>query len=216
MTPRGRGQTARGTRSRQEGMQPPPWIAALRSMMQRPLGQLSLHVARYVRTLQSGALTQRLPPALAAHLPERTAERLTVVLVTLWLLEAFVAVNILLAFVAWLAAPPSVFGGAQGPGTLSLFVATVVLPGLILLTRRQRQRALELDMEQEELRQMPELERACRLLYIQPYAPLHIAQAAYAAAMKKHHPDVAGGDDARARELNWAIETFREHSRPEP
>jgi hypothetical protein len=186
-------------------------------MMQRPFGELSLRVTRYVRTLQNGALTQRRPPALAARLSHRSAQRLTAVLVTLLLLEAFVCVSIVLGFIAWLAAPPSLLGAPQGPGTLSLFTAIVVVPGLILLTRRQRQRALELELEleNEELQQLPELEHACRLLYVRPDAPLHIAQAAYAAAMKKHHPDVTGGNDVQARELNWAIETFRKHGRSE-
>jgi hypothetical protein len=185
-------------------------------MMQRPFGELSLRVTHYVRTLQNGALTRRLPPALTARLPHRAAQRLTVVLVTLLLLEAFACVSIVLGFIAWLAAPPSLLGAPQGPGTLSLFAAIVVVPGLILLTRRQRQRALELELENEELQQLPDLERACRLLYVRPDAPLHIAQAAYAAAMKKHHPDVTGGNDVQARELNWAIETFRKYGRSEP
>jgi hypothetical protein len=195
------------TRSQQERLNVAMLLVALRTVVRQPVGQLSVQLAHYLRTLQDRALVRR----LAAHLPQRAAQRLGAALAALWLLEAFLVCNIFLAFIAWLSSPPSVFGAPQGPSTASLFVAIVVVPGFILAARWKRGQAMETEVEQESVRQTPDLERACRLLYVHPDAPLYIAQAAYAAAMKKHHPDVAGGDNTQARELNWAIETFREH-----
>src|SRR6185312_12173181 len=52
------------------------------------------------------------------------------------------------------------------------------------------------------------IEQACRILNIQVGAPLHIAEAAYRAAMKRNHPN-AGGTVEQARNLTWAIEQLR-------
>jgi hypothetical protein len=134
-------------------------------------------------------------------------------LAALLLLEAILVGDVLGVFIAAPPAPPFDVGPAPGPSTASLFMVTTVVPGLILAVLWRWQRARRVEARQAASQQMADLERASRLLYVQPDAPLHIARAAYAAAMKRHHPDLSGGDDRRARELNWAMQTFRAQHR---
>jgi hypothetical protein len=54
----------------------------------------------------------------------------------------------------------------------------------------------------------PALRAACALLCITPGAPLQVAEAAYKALAKRHHPDV-GGDTATMQALNDALATFK-------
>lgn len=134
------------------------------------------------------------------------------------LLEAFCAYILLIHLFADLTASP--FGDPQPPNDTGLaFVAIVVLPALLLAVRSQytTTRAREVEREREALHRLrqagTDLARAYTILYLQPGAPLEIAQAAYTAAMKRAHPDLAGGDTAAAAELNWAIATIRDHGR---
>jgi len=52
------------------------------------------------------------------------------------------------------------------------------------------------------------LQNACRRLCILPEAPIEVAEAAYKALARLHHPDV-GGSTAVMQELNEAIRTFK-------
>jgi hypothetical protein len=54
----------------------------------------------------------------------------------------------------------------------------------------------------------PLLQGACQALYITPDAPVQVAEAAYKALARLHHPDV-GGDVETMQALNDAIETFK-------
>lgn len=54
----------------------------------------------------------------------------------------------------------------------------------------------------------PVLQAACTYLFIVPEAPVEVAEAAFKALAKKHHPDV-GGDTAMMQALNDAIATFK-------
>lgn len=49
-------------------------------------------------------------------------------------------------------------------------------------------------------------------LHLQPDAPLEVAEAAYRALARRHHPD-AGGDTVTMQRLNAAIELIREEKR---
>lgn len=193
--------------------------ATLSHQLERLAARVTHQVARAVAAMQAHPLLRRVAPSLMAQLPQRLPDRLKALLVALWLLEAFLVCDVVIAFISWLDTPQSVFGATQGPSTISIFAAIVVFPSLILATRGKYRQALESDaqraatLERAAGYQLTDLERACRILYVQPDVPLHIAQAAYAAAMKRHHPDVAAGDDSTAKELNWAIETIREHAR---
>lgn len=175
--------------------------------------QLLARAAGHTRALWQTPRVQRAQRSLVAHLPRRASERLTVLLIALWLLEAFLASEIIIAFIAWLQAPQYLFGATPGPGAAQLFMAIVVLPGCILATRWKQRQARDDEAQRVAPLLATDLERACWLLYVQPDAPLHIVQAAYVAAMKKEHPDVAGGDDSKARELNWAMETIRQQAK---
>jgi hypothetical protein len=52
------------------------------------------------------------------------------------------------------------------------------------------------------------LQEACQRLYILPEAPVEVAEAAYKALARLHHPDV-GGDTETMQALNEAIATFK-------
>ena len=52
------------------------------------------------------------------------------------------------------------------------------------------------------------LGEACALLHVAPDAPLEVAQAAYKAMARKHHPDI-GGDTTTMQALNEAIAIFK-------
>jgi hypothetical protein len=52
------------------------------------------------------------------------------------------------------------------------------------------------------------LQEACQRLYILPEAPVEVAEAAYKALARLHHPDV-GGDTETMQALNDAIATFK-------
>jgi hypothetical protein len=54
----------------------------------------------------------------------------------------------------------------------------------------------------------PALREACARLCITPDAPLAVAEAAYKALAKLHHPDV-GGDTATMQAINDALTTFK-------
>ena len=54
----------------------------------------------------------------------------------------------------------------------------------------------------------PELQKACLQLFVLPEAPLAVAEAAYKALARLHHPDV-GGDTETMQALNEAIATFK-------
>jgi hypothetical protein len=54
----------------------------------------------------------------------------------------------------------------------------------------------------------PDLQEACTRLCITPEAPLVVAEAAYKALARLHHPDV-GGEVATMQALNEAIATFK-------
>jgi hypothetical protein len=54
----------------------------------------------------------------------------------------------------------------------------------------------------------PKLQEACIELCIRPEAPVEVAEAAYKALARLHHPDV-GGDTAKMQALNNAIQTFK-------
>jgi hypothetical protein len=54
----------------------------------------------------------------------------------------------------------------------------------------------------------PALREACAILHITPGAPLAVAEAAYKALARLHHPDV-GGDTATMQALNEAITTVK-------
>src|SRR5262245_40962199 len=54
----------------------------------------------------------------------------------------------------------------------------------------------------------PALHEACRRLCIVPEAPVEVAEAAYKALARLHHPDV-GGSTEMMQELNDAIQTFK-------
>src|SRR5581483_6142182 len=91
--------------------------------------------AIHLRALWQTPRVQRLRRWLMARLPRRLSERLTVLLTALWLLEAFLACEVFIAFIAWLQAPQYLFGATPGPSAVQLFVAVVILPGCILATR---------------------------------------------------------------------------------
>lgn len=176
------------------------------------------HILERLRQHQgTGAITAsvaRLCLALAAQ----SSQRLKMGMAGLLLLEAFCAYILLIHLVADLTASP--FGNPQPPNDTGLAFATiVVLPALLLTVRSQytKTRACEAEREREALHRLrqagTDLARAYAILYLQPGAPLEIAQAAYTAAMKRAHPDLAGGDTAAAAELNWAIATIRDHDR---
>lgn len=142
--------------------------------------------------------------------------RLTAALQGLLLLEAFVVSTLVITVANGLAyaSPFTPEGGEDHTGTV--FVATILLPSLILGVRRLRREALAYRAQaeqaevQERRRRVSDRDEAYRILYLDPAAPLHIAEAAYIAAMKRAHPDVEGGSDAMARHLTRAIEIIRE------
>jgi hypothetical protein len=149
---------------------------------------------------------------LRALLAAQPSGRLQAALSGLLLVEAFLACLLLGHLIGDLDANP--LSNAQPPNDVGLLFAVVVLmPALILATRAQY-RATQAE-EQRRARMLRlvdgDLARAYSILYLQPGAPLHIAQAAYAAAMKQAHPDRPGGDTRSAAELNWAIATIRAH-----
>ena len=59
------------------------------------------------------------------------------------------------------------------------------------------------------------LQAACTLLCVSPDAPLSVAEAAYKALAKRHHPDV-GGDTEMMQRLNNALATFKAFSEEGP
>lgn len=158
---------------------------------------------------------QRLQEFLAAQ----SSARLKGALTGLLLLEAFFVCILLFHLVDDLDASP--LDASQPPNDTGLaFTVIVIMPTLILALRSQYMKTREAEQRRAiEARRMArqvgaELARAYGILYLQPGAPLHIAQAAYTAAMKHAHPDTPGGDTAAAAELNWAIATIREHAVP--
>jgi hypothetical protein len=52
------------------------------------------------------------------------------------------------------------------------------------------------------------LQEACTLLCVTPEAPLSVAEAAFKAQARRHHPDV-GGDTEMMQRLNNALATFK-------
>ena len=52
------------------------------------------------------------------------------------------------------------------------------------------------------------LQEACALLCVTAEAPLSVAEAAFKALARRHHPDV-GGDTAMMQRLNSALATFK-------
>lgn len=52
------------------------------------------------------------------------------------------------------------------------------------------------------------LQAACTLLCVSPDAPLTVAEAAFKALARRHHPDV-GGDTEMMQRLNNALATFK-------
>lgn len=189
---------------------PVAWRQVLKRTLTAPL---ILRLAERAAGLLALPPVARLRPLVAAWIPQRSLERLKAALVGLWLLESFLASTLIIAVINWM-------DDQQVPISSGLAVAAIViLPSLILVVRWKLR-----DVMDEEARwaaehqwqaraQASTLARAYRILYLQPGAPLHIAQAAYVAAMKKGHPDVASGNDKAAREFNWAIETIRDHAR---
>lgn len=201
------------TRDRQEWMPRAARAWAQRVTLSPAARQLLTPAARHLRALWETPRVQRLLRWLMARLPHRVSERLTVLLTALWLLEAFLSCEVIIAFIAWLQAPQYLFGATSGPSAGQLFLAVVILPACILATRWKQRQVRDDEAQRVAPLLATDLERACWLLYVQQDAPLYIVQAAYVAAMKKEHPDVAGGDDSRARELNWAMETIRQHAK---
>jgi hypothetical protein len=59
------------------------------------------------------------------------------------------------------------------------------------------------------------LRDACTLLYVTPDAPISVAEAAFKALAKRHHPDV-GGDTETMQRLNNALSTFKAFSQEVP
>jgi hypothetical protein len=188
-----------------------------------PAAPAARQLSGRLRLLATSQSSRRLEGMLAPHVPRRRSERVKAVLSVLWLLEAFLVVILLLDLINGLSAPAvtdPVLSDADTPSLGLIFVAVVVMPALILAVRWKQRQALD-----EEARQAAEerwatqlragdLLHAYSILYLQPGAPLHIAQAAYAAAMKRCHPDVAGGDSATAIRLNWAIGMIRARTGP--
>ena len=191
------------------------WVQGLPETLPQPVRTAFARAAPHVRALIDSPPVRRAAAAIETRLPDRLSERLRLALIALGLLEAFLVCYMILDVIAWLNAPPSVFGAPQGPGIVDLFFTIVVLPSLIIAVRWKHRQATIEDAQRAAERHLPDVERAFPLLYLRPDAPLHIAQAAYAAAMKKHHPDLHGGGDEVARELNWAIEKIRERARRE-
>lgn len=52
------------------------------------------------------------------------------------------------------------------------------------------------------------LQEACTLLFVTPDAPISVAEAAFKALARRHHPDV-GGDTETMQRLNNALATFK-------
>lgn len=189
----------RGARAarRMQGVIPVPALERAKSAVQDVLASPAL---------------ERAKGAVQAQLPTLRSERWQAAYVVLWLVEAFVVTSMILGFVNTWATP-------EAPDEMGLdFAAIVLVPSLLLAVHWKYRAAKAEERRTAEERRLREartrarggdLARAYALLYLQVGAPLHIAQAAYTAAMKRAHPDVAGGSARRAAELNWAIETIR-------
>jgi hypothetical protein len=59
------------------------------------------------------------------------------------------------------------------------------------------------------------LREACALLCVSPDAPISVAEAAFKAQAKRHHPDV-GGDTEMMQRLNNALATFKSFTEEAP
>jgi hypothetical protein len=59
------------------------------------------------------------------------------------------------------------------------------------------------------------LQAACTLLCVSPEAPISVAEAAFKALAKRHHPDV-GGDTEMMQRLNNALATFKSFTEEGP
>ncbi len=141
--------------------------------------------------------------------------RLRAALYGLLLLEAYVVVTIVLTTLGDLAATGPLVSNSPPDQSGVVFLATILLPALLYGARRVQKeatdrRAYDASVQEEgrRLRQSA-LDGAYHTLYLRPNAPLHVAEAAYIAAMKRAHPDIEGGSDAQAMRLTQAIEIVR-------
>lgn len=169
---------------------------------------------RVARTRWGASVVRSATRALDA-LVALPAGRLRAALYGLLLLEAYVVVTIVLTVLGDLAsASPLGSDSAPDPSGL-VFLATILLPALLYSGRRVQKeatdrRAYDASVREEAHRlRQPTLEGAYHALYLRADAPLHVAEAAYIAAMKRAHPDVHGGSNEQATRLTQAIEIIR-------
>jgi len=142
-------------------------------------------------------------------------ERLKAALYGLWLVEAYVVATIMLTVLTQFSYAATVEYDKPPDQTGLVFLAAILLPSLILSMRWLQREATTREADLGEIdagvvqRRLSSLDGTYRILHLNRDAPLHIAEAAYIAAMKRAHPDVPGGSNAEAARVALAIETIR-------
>jgi len=197
-----------------------PLLLTLKTRGDRVIGALDRRTrgawARRDATVRDArdALVTRAQSALEAltALPPR---RLKAALYGLWLVEAYVVATISLTVLTQFSYADA-FRYDRAPDQSGLvFLATILLPSLILGARWLHREATVHETELGVIdasavqRGIASLDSAYRALHLYPDAPLHVAEAAYIASMKRAHPDVPGGSNDEATRLTLDIEIIR-------
>jgi len=169
---------------------------------------------RPTRTRWGASVAARADKALDALLA-LPLERLKAALYGLLLLEIYVVATIVLSVLAeFTSAGPFVSDSPPDQSGL-VFLAAILVPALLYGVRclhkeAGRRRAYDACVQEDAHRvRQSSLEGAYHTLYLRAGAPLHVAEAAYIAAMKRAHPDVHGGSNEQATRLTQAMEIIR-------
>ena len=167
-------------------------VARTRVARTRWRGSVATRADKTLDTLTTGA--GKAVDALVA-LP---VGRLRAALYGLLLFEAYVVVTLILTALGELASTGPFVSDSPPDQSGLVFLATILLPALLYGVRRVQKeatdrRAYDASVQEEgrRLRQST-LNGAYHILYLRPDAPLHVAEAAYIAAMKRAHPYASG------------------------